>query len=330
MGIPRGAWNEVYTNQGAKTDCSGCCVVFAKGGIIGSMRILITIPHFWNPNGDGRYGSTQPDPRPRVAALTQALRALRIHYASPQEFWYREGNRLHPQPANQQNLIDLEIVICTSRDLHALDKVSVPDGTYIHHPTDCAPMLLGFECHKVLQGAIGRYDLYGYLEDDLILYDPYFFAKVAWFARTQGAESVLQPNRYESAVTQTELKKVYIDFEFRPPAEMMARAGEPLLLPFLDQTIALRRTSNPHAACFFLTAEQMTYWVQQADFLSGDTSYVGPLESAASLGLYRNFKVYKPAPENASFLEVEHAGQVWSQRLAAVRFPPSSQSAAKR
>ncbi len=35
---------------------------------------------------------------------------------------------------------------------------------------------------------------------------------------------------------------------------------------------------------------------------------IGPLESAATLGIMRSLKIYKPAPENANFLEVEHHG----------------------
>ena len=65
----------------------------------------------------------------------------------------------------------------------------------------------------------------------------------------------------------------------------------------------------------------MRYLTEQDYFIKRETSYVGPLESAASLGLYREFNVYKPTPENAGFLEIEHYGQAWSRRLAAVRFP---------
>ena len=58
------------------------------------MRILITIPHLFNAEGDGRYGSTQPHPQPRLAALTQCLRSLRTLYTGQDETWYRNGDRL--------------------------------------------------------------------------------------------------------------------------------------------------------------------------------------------------------------------------------------------
>ena len=46
--------------------------------------------------------------------------------------------------------------------------------------------------------------------------------------------------------------------------------------------------------------EDNTYGVPTAEFIS-------PLESAATLGIMKNFNVYKPDYSCASFLEMEHA-----------------------
>lgn len=46
-----------------------------------------------------------------------------------------------------------------------------------HHETDADPQLLGFECHKLLRDAQGRYDYYGFGEDDIIIVDPLFLRK---------------------------------------------------------------------------------------------------------------------------------------------------------
>ena len=285
------------------------------------MRILITIPHFFNPAGDGRYGSTQPNPQPRIAALTQVVRNLYTLYAGAQEYWVRDGDRLQPCAANQASPITMDIVICTNLDSHLLDQLMLPPNLYEHRRIDCEPLLLGFACHTVLQERLGDYDLYGYMEaDDLILHDPGFFTKLQYVQQLAGDEIVLQPNRYERYGTTAEFKKVYIDFEFQAPAPNPPQDVEPITLDFFNCAIELHRPMNCHAGCFFLSQVQMTHWAQQAHFGLRDTSYVGPLESAATLGLIRTFTVYKPAPQNASFFEVEHTGQAWSHRLAAVRF----------
>jgi hypothetical protein len=52
----------------------------------------------------------------------------------------------------------------------------------------------------------------------------------------------------------------------------------------------------------------MAHWVRQPYFLDRDTSFVGPLESAATLGIMPAFHVYKAAVSNAGLLEIEHCG----------------------
>jgi hypothetical protein len=55
----------------------------------------------------------------------------------------------------------------------------------------------------------------------------------------------------------------------------------------------------------------MRIWSARLDFFDRDTSFIGPLESAATLGIMRAFRIYKPAPEHAAFLEIEHFGQAF-------------------
>jgi hypothetical protein len=52
----------------------------------------------------------------------------------------------------------------------------------------------------------------------------------------------------------------------------------------------------------------MEYWVKQPYFLDRDCSFVGPLESAATLGIMKTFKIYKAAPSHANFMEIQHFG----------------------
>ena len=76
---------------------------------------------------------------------------------------------------------------------------------------------------------------------------------------------------------------------------------------FLGDKLVLSRVNNTHGGCFFLNRRQMEHWAGRPYFLDRDTSFAGPLESAATLGITKTFRVYKPARENAAFLEV-HGG----------------------
>lgn len=284
------------------------------------MRALITIPHYYAASS-ASHGSSSPDPQPRARALTQCLAALHGVFGGSQERWVRAGDRLQPAPANQASRVELDIVVCTTRGQHVLDRLMVPPGVYQHHATDAEPPLLGYECHAVLREHLGQYDFYGYLEDDLVLLDPAFFAKLTWFQALAGDACVLQPNRFELVHTTEQIKKVYIDFDLAAAAAHPGAASA-WRSQVLGTTLTLRLAANPHAGCFFLTESQLARWASQPYFLDRATSFVGPLESAASLGVVRTFQVYKPAPENASFLEIQHYGHAWSQKLSRVRFSP--------
>ncbi len=208
------------------------------------------------------------------------------------------------------------MVVCTTGDQHALEHLSVDPVTFTHYPTDAEPSLLGFECQAVLGARRGHYDYYGYLEDDLIVRDPWFFLKLAWFSRKLGDAFLLQPNRYEVArrgLAQGVSRRA--DRRVGDPPVSGTGAVLTLHSTILDAAVRFERAANPHSGCFFLNARQMDAWADRPDFLDRDTGFIGPLESAATLGILRAFQIYKPAPENAAFLEIEHHGTRFIRQL---------------
>ena len=178
-------------------------------------------------------------------------------------------------------------------------------------------MLLGFACQAVLRERLGSYDYYCYLEDDLILHDPWHFIKLAWFNRHVGDDKLLQANRYESALNHL-VPKIYVDGDLdesvAAPFQDVRDSG-PLAAEVLGVRLLFGRTLNPHSGCYFLNARQMEHWVRQPHFLDHASRLIGPLETTATLGVLRTFKVYRPAPANADFLEVEHFGAGYLERL---------------
>lgn len=275
------------------------------------MRILFTIAHYYNPNGNGRYGSLRKDPRPRIQALTASISSLHQLFGKSQ--CIIDISQWQALPANQSQSHDIDIVICTTKDHHILSQVPLPSQMWKHNPTKAEPMLLGFECQALLRDNLGRYDYYCYLEDDLILHDPWFFIKLNWFTKLTGDENLLQPNRYEVS-THGAVRKCYIDGDLLPrvTAKFQNVQEKPELMGKIMETpVPFRRALNPHSGCYFLNARQMEYWARQPYFLDRDTSFVGPLESAATLGVMRTFKIYKPAPPQAGFLEIQHFGTAY-------------------
>jgi hypothetical protein len=272
------------------------------------MRILFTIAHFFNPDGQGKHASQRKDPRPRLLALRQSISALHQLFGKSQST-INIGKQL-AFSANQPQAYDLDIVICTTQGHHLLNQLCLPSHFYQHHSTQVEPLLLGFECQAVLQDYLEKYDYYCFLEDDLILHDPWFFVKLNWFTQQAGDMSLVQPNRYEVS-THSLTYKAYIDGDLaeRVTAPFQNVREKPELNgKIMGMPIKFRRALNPHSGCYFLNANQMAYWAKKPYFLDRDASFVSSLESAATLGIMKTFRVYKTISEQASFLEIQHNG----------------------
>ena len=278
------------------------------------MRILAAIPHYYSVektrSPDGRdHGSVGQRSDLRVAALSACIASLRQLYGQAQHI-IDQATRV-ALPANAFTAGELDIVICTTGENHLLDRIGLPEGAFQRHPTNCPPALLGFECHAVLRERLGEYGYYVYIEDDLIAHDPWFFVKLGWFTDQLGDHVLLQPNRYEVGPQLGLVHKAYIDGDLREDvtAPFQDVQEKPVATgSLLGTNVTFERAKNPHAGCFFLNARQMQNWAGQRYFLDRDTSFIGPLESAATLGIMRTFRVYKTAREHAGFLEIEHHG----------------------
>jgi hypothetical protein len=279
------------------------------------MRILFTIPHYFRPSGQAitgrKHGSVTRSPQVRVSALTACVASLHQLFSPSQcvlEHASRLARRLEPSEPAQA-----DVVVCTAGTDHLLDQLRLPAHLVERRTTTADPLLLGYECHSLLRERLGRYDYYCYLEDDLILSDPWLFRKLAWFNRRYGDAKLLQPNRFESG-PHSPVRKIYVDGALPPlctaPYQEIGKEPE-LVAEALGVPVVFRRTSNPHAGCFFLSASQMEHWAGQPYFLDRATSFIGALESAATLGIMRAFEVYKPGLENGDFLEVQHHGTAY-------------------
>jgi hypothetical protein len=284
------------------------------------MRVLITIPHFF----DG--GAARTDNRSRNAtARGERLRALVATLASLHQafgsttFGLDHGERM-VWPMTQAAPHALDIVLVTTGQSHLAGEIAPLQSLFRHIATNADPLRLGFECHKLLRDAVGRYDYYGYVEDDIVITDPLFLRKRRLFDRTFGPQALLQPNRYEASPSGP-VHKLYVDYRLNPrvTARYQNVADAPqLAMPFLDETITFERTTYPSAGCFFLNDAQLALLIGSPHFLDGDVSYLSPLDSAVTLSVMKVFRVYKPALNQAWFLEVLHASPRWIGSVAQI------------
>jgi hypothetical protein len=284
------------------------------------MRILFAIPHYFAPDAGGNYGSENTAAETRVQSVRRCLTTLWQNFSGAQSLL--DGRQRIFHPANPEWSATITVVLCTTGNSHLVADLAGCCGFH-HVPSTVQPRFLGFECHRILRSGLGRFDYFAYLEDDLRIADAMFFAKLAWFNTQFGAAALLQPNRFE-LIADPAPYKLYIDGNSYVGTLSTGLQGldaqRRIAAPVFGQEIAFQRVDNPHSGCFFLNAAQLAHWVAQPDFAVPNAAFAGPLESAATLGIMRHFRTYKPARENAAFLEIEHL----ARRYLGKQFRPVS------
>ena len=274
------------------------------------MRILVAVVHHWKPSGNARHASLRDDFRPRKLALEKQLLALR-HLCPIQGTI--DFSSMHFKPVNSAlgHVIDIKLI--TDGNNSVIEHLDEPyKNLFEEIPTNPkTSMHLGFEAQSFLATQLDKgYHLYCYLEDDLIINDPLFFHKIVWFNQELGDQKLVLPHRYESFERPYAIQKFYIDGPTVPNdlARLIPDPPAPLAAGTPAGRILYESPSNPHSGCFFLTNSQLKFWKDQSTWQDGDISYISPLESAATLGITKNFTLYKPTLPYAAWLEIEHWG----------------------
>lgn len=272
-------------------------------------KILIVMPHYFNLEID------HPNKTKEIRSFSIVRSVMSLVQQFGHDQMYLDFSDHTASYVNECQNSQCDIYICTSSNHHLLNELETIKGLYHHIETDAHPRQLGFASREVLKAFAGKYDYYCYVEDDLYISDPLFFNKLAWFNEQAGFHCLLQPNRCETSYGQS-VKKCYIDGEFTHiDTPYFNNDLKRLSFSALGSELNFRHASNPHSGCYFLNAVQFEYWLNQPHFSEWDMSWIGPLESAASLGIMKTFIIYKPDWQNANFLEINHFGDAYLQTI---------------
>ncbi len=297
------------------------------------IKVRVAIPHFFREKSSGTgYGSGKPGARmARSLALGRCLAALLALERSANDLVLNIGRRwldaAGPLVQGNRELpaIALELHLFTSGG-HLLKEVvqQFVDRLTLHALDLEDARLLPLAARDFLIQADPLTDLVLYLEDDLVIGDPLFFDKQAWFLAGSQHRAVLMPHRYELIPGQAgqrllvdgPLRDGFIS-QFTQPKAAFGRGR------FWDgQELVFDRTANPHAGLFCLSGTQLERLRQETLPRDG---FIGPLETAATLTVLRYFPVLKPALAQRQFLWVEH-GHPSFQEYAS-RWPPAGTTA---
>jgi hypothetical protein len=247
--------------------------------------------------------ASPPPPPPRVVAVV-------THVVDPER---ARGESVDRLARTLDGLLEslahtqLELVVNTFPARHVVDGLPpyLRDRVTVSESSDLHPMLLGFKAQD--QFLLRRdADWFIYLEDDLLLADPFLLEKLSLFNEQAPPGSLLLPHRYELV----EGRKTYVD---------LASKQSPEWCPSSRLTVVdagpwrFGEFENPHSGFYCLSQAQLTRWIESGRHWYARVSYVASRESAATGCLAEVFRLYKPLPENMTFLEVRHLDTKYSE-----------------
>jgi hypothetical protein len=275
------------------------------------MRVIVVIVHYFHPEPHSGYSSLNAGRHGNRQAVVRSVLATWRHVfgASRAAFNVEKSAFEIIEPPDH-----VTVCVLTTQGRHLLDAdfCQRHEITMVERNID-NPRYLGFEAANLFAEARHQFDLFVYSEDDLLVQDPLFLQKACWFIQRFGHKRLLMPNRFEWNPDGPAFK-TYIDGDIARWAteKWWLPDDELLTADALGGRLVFRRARNPNSGMHLLTREQLLCWMDRPHWDDRDTSFVGPIESAANLGALKTFSIYKPSDNSVSFLEVEHLDRKFS------------------
>ena len=280
------------------------------------MKILLCIPHVFSPQSGSLYSSQNEAKREtKHKALVQAtLGNLNRH--SKQHFIHAslgKGKPVVTRALETPTGADIKIQIHTQKNQNLLDFLKDDKKVEIieHHLED--PRNIPLITSRALLEQSASYDLVGYMEDDLLIEDTEFFAKIHYLNTQHGDQYVFLPHRCEKIPSRGDV--ILSGDPDGGRRDLFWDTGETIQIQWPLGTKIFYRATNPHSGCYFLTNSQAQYveryWREQ----NWQPKYVlsGPLEQAGSGLLLPIFKLMKPNPSDYRFLMIRHQDELWKR-----------------
>ena len=280
------------------------------------MKALIGIPHIFKPREGSIYSSESAC---KKNAKEKALKRATLENI----YRHRKKHWIHASLGMQKSVItrklvgaigaDLTIHIYTDKRYSLANKVKSDENIkIIDLPVDDPKKIPLIASRNIIENA-GKYDMIGYMEDDILIEDPEFFSKIDFLARSTHNNYVFLPHRCEEIPCKGDVILSGDPDGGRP--DLFWDTGEKVSVPWPLGTRDFYRATNPHSGCYFLNKSQgvrlKEYWENKN--WKAEFTLSGPLEQAASGLLLPVFKIMKPIPEHYRFLMVKHQDSLWER-----------------
>lgn len=283
---------------------------------ISVLRLRVVIPHFYregSSEGKGGYGSGRFGNRlPRSVALARCLEgALSLNRAERDWILNLAEQQIElssPSSLPGLSTVKVELHLFVTGDSWLHEIVELFSNRLILHELNLKdPRQLPLTVVRNLLDMPEPADLAIYLEDDLVIQDSHYVDKLSWFYQQTNHRFVLMPHRREFCVANAP-QSLYVDGPIKEKGlEEAIFAGSETEVAsgrFWDgQDVIFCKASNPHSGSFCLSAPQL------AKLRSSQwppSSFVGPLETAATGTVLGQFPVLKTSWACREFLSLQH------------------------
>lgn len=288
-------------------------VLSLPGSIVSLLRIRVAIPHFFQEEESDGYGSSRRGNRlSRSLALARCLGGLLSLNRSPRDLilnlaeQHLEYAPRSVLPGLPGVLVDLHLFVCGEYWIHEVVEL-YSNRLQLHRLDLKDPRQLPLESVRQLLDMPTPADLSLYMEDDLVIQDPRYADKLAWFYKRTQNKVVLMPHRREPSLSNAP-QRLYVDGPIKEESQKVAKwASDEKIVAngrfWNGQEVCFVEASNPHSGSFCVSASQLKQlrispWPPEA--------FVGPLETAATGTIISHFPVLKPSWACREFLELEH------------------------
>ena len=291
------------------------------------MKVLLAIPHVFAPKEGSLYSSQTESKRQlkQDALFTATIGNLNRHR---KRHWVHASLGIGQQVVNRELSTETGAEISIQlfsppQDTLAGSLPEDPDLKVIDPRVDDNRQIPITASRKLLEQA-DDYDLIGYLEDDLLISDPEFFAKILYLDQNSDQSYAFLPHRCEHIPGRGDVILSGDPDGGRP--DLFWDTGETINIPWPLGNRRFYRATNPHSGCYFLSRRQALavrdFWVQKN--WRPDWNLSGPLEQAGSGMLLPVMRVMKPIPEHYRFLMVHHQDNLWERHRFETPQTPNS------
>jgi hypothetical protein len=278
------------------------------------LRVLITIPHVFAPREGSLYSSqTESKRMVKTAALYEAcignLGRHRLRHWIHASLGYKKP--VITRELTSSIGVDLTIQVYTPTDASLAGSLPTQQHLEIIDANlDDYTQIPSLASRRALEQS-HKYDLIGYMEDDLAIEDPEFFLKIQRLVELTGGNYAFIPHRCEAIPGLGDVILSGDPDGGRP--DLFWATNECIQIDWPLGSRYFYRATNPHSGCYFLSrrqAQQVREYWQNRQWIP-DFTLSGPLEQAGSGFLLPVLKLMKPIPDHYRFLMVRHQDELW-------------------